>query len=216
MFNFFKKTKPETISVQRSKFDHLIKVAKALPHVALPELIMGTLRPIQFEFILAVAEEGTDARPSLYSNVLFFNDILRNNNFREEPILNPEDYPLSLNKDIVLPWPWKLERFLSALATIGTNKGNPWKQDLMNHNVELWLPWRIGFVHGGNHSIAAGILAEEGSIIPTKVCDMSYLFERISTDGDNWYRDGIKVDKVHYWRAAAAFEIGRLMVNNGK
>ncbi|WP_323129610.1 DUF6710 family protein, partial [Klebsiella pneumoniae] len=29
----------------------------------------------------------------------------------------------------------------------------------INHRVTLWLPWRIGFVRGGNHSIASGVLA---------------------------------------------------------
>ncbi|WP_312826664.1 DUF6710 family protein, partial [Escherichia coli] len=81
-----------------------------------------------------------------------------------------------------------------------------WQQDRTNHYVELWLPWRIGFVRGGNHSITAGILAGEGPLIPEHVWDMSFLFERISTDGLYWYVDGKKTEDVKSWRAAAIFE----------
>ncbi|ENZ0047743.1 DUF6710 family protein [Escherichia coli] len=44
-------------------------------------------------------------------------------------------------------------------------RGKPWKQDKNNHYVDLWLPWRIGFMRRGNHSITAGILAGEGALI---------------------------------------------------
>lgn len=75
----------------------------------------------------------------------------------------------------------------------------------------MWLPWRIGFVRGGNHSITAGILAGEGTLIPAQVWDMSFLFERIKTDGIHWYVDGKKTETVKSWRTAAVFEIGRLI-----
>ncbi|WP_053087556.1 DUF6710 family protein [Enterobacter bugandensis] len=64
---------------------------------------------------------------------------------------------------------------------------------------------------GGNHSITAGILAGEGTLIPEHVWDMSFLFERINTDGLHWYVDGKKTEDVKSWRAAAIFETGRLM-----
>lgn len=125
--------------------------------------------------------------------------------------VNPEDYPLSLASDMVLPWPWSLSRYIDNLSMIGTAKGKPWQQDLNNHYVELWLPWRIGFVRGGNHSITAGILAGEGTLIPDRVWDMSFLFERISTNGIHWYVDGKKTENVKSWRTAAVFEVGRLI-----
>ncbi|EWD55205.1 hypothetical protein P828_03109 [Klebsiella pneumoniae UCI 25] len=43
--------------------------------------------------------------------------------------------------------------------------------------------------------------------------DMSFLFERISTDGLYWYVDGKKTEDVKSWRAAAIFEAGRLMTS---
>ncbi|WP_319950300.1 DUF6710 family protein, partial [Klebsiella pneumoniae] len=84
--------------------------------------------------------------------------------------------------------------------------------DNSNHYVELWLPWRIGFVGGGNHSITAGILAGEGTLIPEHVYDMSWLFELVRTDGNHWFVDDHKVEAVKSGRSAAVFEIGRLLV----
>ncbi|MEK8414470.1 hypothetical protein P2O56_17665, partial [Escherichia coli] len=105
---------------------------------------------------------------------------------------------------------------LNEPVTIGTHKGKPWKQDKNNHYVDLWLPWRIGFVHGGNHSITAGILAGEGSLIPEHVYDMSWMFELVRTDGNNWFVEGQKAEAVKSGRSAAVFEIGRLLVEGAK
>ncbi|WP_306464925.1 DUF6710 family protein [Duffyella gerundensis] len=49
--------------------------------------------------------------------------------------------------------------------------------------VELWLPWRIAFVKGGNHSLAAGILSGEGLLLPERVFNMQDLLNRVSTNG---------------------------------
>ncbi len=96
------------------------------------------------------------------------------------------------------------------LADIGSAKGNPWVQDI-NHRVTLWLPWRIGFVRGGNHSIASGVLAGEGEVIPDTVYDMRYLLDIVSTDGYYWYMSGKICERVSDYRTAAFFEIGRLL-----
>nr|WP_308859628.1 DUF6710 family protein [Klebsiella quasipneumoniae]WBR61639.1 hypothetical protein CCDJINMC_00123 [Klebsiella pneumoniae] len=93
---------------------------------------------------------------------------------------------------------------------IGSAKGNPWVQDI-NHRVTLWLPWRIGFVRGGNHSIASGVLAGEGEVIPDTVYDMRYLLDIVSTDGYYWYMSGKICERVSDYRTAAFFEIGRLL-----
>lgn len=73
------------------------------------------------------------------------------------------------------------------------------------------LPWRIGFVRGGNHSIASGVLAGEGEVIPDTVYDMRYLLDIVSTDGYYWYMSGKICERVSDYRTAAFFEIGRLL-----
>lgn len=207
--------KNNQINKSRTRFEHLLMVANQLPKAALPDLLRAIVRPIQSEFLLVVAEEGSDARPDLDEDSFFFAGIsqlldIDKMNLAEK---NNADYPLSLATDMVLPWPWKMERYLSNLSTIGTSKGNPWKQDFGNHYVTVWLPWKIGFVKGGNHSIMAGILAGEGIVIPNHVYDMSYLFEKIKTDGVYWYVNGHKKEAIGSWRHAAFFEIGRLLID---
>ncbi|QHM74063.1 hypothetical protein C7M51_04424 (plasmid) [Mixta intestinalis] len=211
---FWKFNRENTAAISNKKhFDHLLSVAASLPVTALPDFIRAVVRPLQSEFLLAVAEEGSDARPDMTPGEFFFCDIGRVQDyaFMKAHELNPDDYPLSLACDMVLPWPWSLSRFIDNVSSIGLNKGRPWKQDHSNHYVELWLPWRIGFVMGGNHSIAAGILAGEGTLIPKHVWDMNYLLERISTDGVHWFVDNIKTEAVRSWRSAAVFETGRFM-----
>lgn len=44
-------------------FNNLLIVAKKLPLVALSDLIMAIIRPLQSDLLLAVAEEGNSPRP---------------------------------------------------------------------------------------------------------------------------------------------------------
>lgn len=197
----------------KGQFDHLLSVARKLPICALPDLIRAISRPIQSDFLLAVAEEGTDARPDMTPSEFFFNGLSKILDYQKlkQCEKNPRDYLLFLATDVVLPWPWSLSRYITCISDIGTHKGTPWKQDYLNHYVDLWLPWKIGFVRGGNHSITAGILAGEGIVVPKYVYDMSYLFDIVCTDGVYWFINGAKVEKVSSARSAAVFEIGRLI-----
>ncbi|MCT7051826.1 DUF6710 family protein, partial [Salmonella enterica] len=185
---------------------------------ALPDLIRAIVRPVQSDFLLAVAEEGTDARPDMTPQEFFFDGLIQvlSCEKMKEGELDGADYPLSLASDMVLPWPWSLTRYIDNVSHIGTHKGRPWKQDKINHYVDLWLPWRIGFVCGGNHSITAGILAGEGTVIPDHVYDMSWLFELVRTDGIHWFVGGQKVEAVKSGRSAAVFETGRLLAESAK
>lgn len=212
-WNQNKKEKPAASS-EKNRFDHLLSVAENLPVKALPDLIRAIVRPVQSDFLLAVAEEGTDARPDMTPQEFFFNGLIQVQSYEKmkEAELDSADYPLSLASDMVLPWPWSLLRYIDNVSSIGNHKGRPWKQDIINHYVDLWLPWRIGFVRGGNHSITAGILAGEGTVIPDHVYDMSYLFELVRTDGIHWFVDDKKIEAVKSGRSAAIFEIGRLLI----
>lgn len=217
---FWNRNKKEKTAAgtEKNRFDHLLSVAEKLPIDALPDLIRAIVRPVQSDFLLAVAEEGTDARPDMTPQEFFFDGLIQVTSYEKikEGELDSADYPLSLASDMVLPWPWNLSRYIDNVSHIGTHKGSPWKQDKFNHYVDLWLPWRIGFVHGGNHSITAGILAGEGTLIPDHVYDMSYLLALIRTDGVHWFVEGQKTEAVKSWRSAAVFEIGRLLVERSQ
>ena len=217
---FWNRNKKEKAAAgnEKNRFDHLLSVAEKLPVEALPDLIRAIVRPVQSDFLLAVAEEGTDARPDMTPQEFFFEGLIQVQSYEKmkEGELDGADYPLSLASEMVLPWPWSLTRYIDNVSHIGTHKGRPWKQDKINHYVDLWLPWRIGFVRGGNHSIMAGILAGEGIVIPDHVYDMSYLFELVRTDGNHRFVDGQKVVALKSGRSAAVFEIGRLLTEGAK
>lgn len=205
-------------SNEQKRFDHLLSVAVKLPVKALPDLIRAIVRPVQSDLLLAVAEEGTDARPNMTPSEFFFEGLIQVQSYEKmkEGELDGADYPLSLASDMVLPWPWSLSRYIDNVSRIGSHKGRPWKQDKMNHYVDLWLPWRICFVRNGNHSITAGILAGEGMLIPEHVYDMSWLFDMVRADGNHWFVNGKKAEAVKSGRSAAVFEIGRLLVDGAK
>ncbi|MFS7180525.1 DUF6710 family protein [Serratia proteamaculans] len=66
---------------------------------------------------------------------------------------------------------------------------------------------------GGNHSIASGVLAGEGEVIPDTVYDMRYLLDIVSTDGYYWYMSGKICERVSDYRTAAFFGV---VSENGK
>lgn len=118
---------------------------------------------------------------------------------------------LSLATDVVLPWPWKPSRLQGALdGLVPGGSWGEWTQD-DNHSVIVWLPLRIGWVHGGNHSIAAGIAHGTGHIMPRHAYDVSPVFEHVRCDGISFRReyDGKLLAPVTDLEMAAIFEIGR-------
>ncbi|MGY2258000.1 DUF6710 family protein [Pseudomonas sp. SDO55104_S430] len=219
-----------TKSQSIAHFEQLIQTAKLIAQTnprGLVDLVRAILRPLQSEYLLGVAERGQDALPTIGS-FTFFGEAIRDRIFDSDGVnfrgarLGSEAFSLRLSRDIVLPWAWDFGRYVDALATIGSDKEivcenkwsrvsqGPWRQD-NNHQVELWLPWGIGFVNGGNHSITAGILAGEGEITPEYVFDMSYLFEEINCDGRFFSDRTGQLTPVEDVRRAAVFEIGRMM-----
>ncbi|MDK4219029.1 DUF6710 family protein [Pantoea agglomerans] len=200
------------LNPDKARFDHVLSLAASLPSAARYNLLRALIRPIQSDYLLAVAAEGQDARPAMNENHFFFQSLFDYISFEQlsHQKLMTEEYPLSLAADMVLPWPWSMNSYKGSLS-IGSWQGNPWRYDNCNHHVELWLPWRIGFVKGGNHSLAAGILAGEGTLLPDRVFDMHDLLRRVSTDGTSWFADGREIDRVRDWRTAAFYELGRLV-----
>lgn len=167
--------------------------------------------------------EGYGRLPNIDAWHQFFSisDIIEKSNgkkmydyFINMPI---EDEVISLRDDLVLPWPWNRGRHLDSLVNIGKGRfWGDWKYKSDNHNVEFWLPLRIGFVNGGNHSISAGILSGGGQLKPRDVLDISPIYDHVYTDGVNYYRkfDDSIISKTLSVEFAALFEIGRLMKDN--
>ncbi len=204
-------------------FENVIEFAKALARTdpqALFGLVKLLLRPLQSSHIASVVERPAHAAGNSIRSWSFFmgekHSYLFLNNFAR--IERNEEFKVRLTSDVLLVWPWSRVAMASALANIGTGKPHgPWRQD-SNHYLELWLPWRIAFVIGGNHSIAAGIIAGEGELIPRYVYDMSRVLDIVSCDGA-YYRfrqTGAAITKVRNQRIAAVFEIGRLIQSLGK
>lgn len=182
---------------------------------ALRDLVRALLRPLQSERILAVAECGDHQAPSEIDGYSFFFFDMQLFSGSEHLLRNAPKYVLNLSCDPIFPTPWKRNGFVNALANIGIGKvRGAWVQD-SNHVVSLWLPWGIGFVCGGNHSISSGILSGENIPIVTKeVFDFSPVLDLVECDGAT-YRNkqtGEVLAEVTDHRRAAVFEIGRLMI----
>ena len=121
---------------------------------------------------------------------------------------------LNLVSDLILPWPWKIESVVSTISDIGSDRiAGEWTQHSPNHRVEYWLPFGIGWVHGGNHSIMNGIVRGEGHINTDLVYDLSPVFSQVSFNGDAFVRtsDNSIIQVAKEFEFAAIFEIGRLM-----
>lgn len=121
---------------------------------------------------------------------------------------------VDLAKDLVLPTPWVRSRFVAALRCIGVGRAwGAWQQD-PNHSVELVLPWRFALVSGGNHSITAGILAQEGTLEVSSVLDLTPLLSRVYCNGDFFIcqQSNERIARAKNGRVGAVFEIGRLLL----
>ena len=72
---------------------------------------------------------------------------------------------------------------------------------------------RIGWVHGGNHSIAAGIAYGTGEITPEEIYDISPVYDQVECDGTAYRRvhDESIIGDVPNLEMAILFEVGRMM-----
>ena len=122
---------------------------------------------------------------------------------------------MRLDRDIVIPNPWQPLRLQRALSKLRLRGGwGRWRQDVLNHQVSLWEPIGIGWVHGGNHSISAGILTASGTIRPNFGYDISPVYEHVVSRRRRAIRrrhDKAVIAEVSSVEMAAIFEIGRLI-----
>ena len=127
------------------------------------------------------------------------------------------DVELNLATDLVMPWPWNMDRVVNNLSYIGGGESRtPWRQD-NNHRTQLWLPFGIAWVYGGNHSMMSGIVQGQGVIKPEEVYDASPLFKYVKFDGINFIRldTGNVIGKPADFEFACIFEVGRFMHEKG-
>lgn len=185
--------------------------------VALKDLVRALLRPLQSELIVAVAEYGNYQAPKEIEGASFFFPDRKIFSYSKHFCRDAPKIELNLAYDPILPTPWRRDRFVKALATIGSGKvQGGWKQS-SNHVVSLLLPWGIGFVGGGNHSISSGILSGENiPIIAAEVYDFGSVLDIIECDGVTYRNRHTKmaIAEVNDYRKAAVFEIGRLMLQH--
>lgn len=116
--------------------------------------------------------------------------------------------------DLMMPEPWSKEGLLHVAPKIGAGRElGPFQQDRGNHHVELWLPLRVAWVQGGNHSITAGILRAEVELTTNLARDLTPLYDHVGCDGEVFFRlhDGSTIDMVPDYEWAAIFEIGRYL-----
>lgn len=217
MFSWFRKGKHKPKI--RTEFDHIMDFANSLANknpVALINLVRVLLRPLQSELLLtAIQNEMHQAQHEIESYKFFMpNGPSQLQMDFDEPKLDSANFLVQLNCDPVLPCPWHRDRYVDNLVCIGKDKARgDWKEDPLNHRITLWLPWGIAFVHGGNHSIATGILNGEGTVRPKEVYNMARLLDHVQCDGTHYRvnKSGEVLDSVHDYKIAAVFEIGRLM-----
>lgn len=98
------------------RFDHVLSLAASLPSAARHNLLRALVRPIQSDYLLAVAADGQDARPTLDARQFFFQSLFDYISFEQlsHQKLMPEEYPLSLASDMVRPWPWSMNATRAA------------------------------------------------------------------------------------------------------
>lgn len=207
---------------QRHAFANLMDMARAIAAqnpAGLREYLRALLLPLQAEHMLLAAQRDKHGAPAQIEDRTFFFDILKVSSYCDRYVALAQPMRISLARDIVLPTPWVREGYAAALACIGEGRvKGEWKQDHLNHALKVWMPWRIAFVAGGNHSITSGILSGQGELEVTHVYDFSHLFETVECDAV-WYHNTVtkqRIAKVHDIRRAAAFEVGRLIAAAGR
>jgi hypothetical protein len=205
--------------LQREEFENILHIARIMARQdpqALPLLLRLVGRVAQIRGMARVVrEKGPEVND--YDDTALFDhgatltrDGRRLDDLKREA---PAPRPLNLAWDLIFPWPWNAGRIINAFSNLRPGgEWGPWRQD-PNHCVELWLPVGIAWVHGGNHSITAGILRGEGEIRPEITYDISQIYKHVTCDGIKYYRkyDGKSIGVVPDFEMAVVFEIGRLM-----
>jgi len=208
---------------QQNEFESILQIARILAEQdpkALPQLAKMIGRSSQARTITRVLRQFEESVEDCnYNSMLFDTRAPLTKDGRHLDDLKrkvPSPRSLLLGVDLVLPWPWSGGRIIKSLRNLRPGGAwGSWRQDI-NHCVELWLPLGIGWVHGGNHSITAGIVQGKGRIKPEITYDVSQVYKHVICDGLHFKRsyDHSIIGPVTDLEIAAVFEIGRLISRN--
>lgn len=216
--------KQET-SKRKARFRQVMELANDIAAIdpnGLSALIRLVSAPLQaITTTSAATSEPHAARRADSFGDLFFNESLpittdRRSAYELAPRCTAQKYRLNLGVDPVLATPWRRDRLATALATIGFGRSQgAWRQDT-NHRVSVLLPLGLGIVHGGNHSLTAGIANGEGHVNSTEVHDLTPLYPHVKYDGVSFLRshDGTVLSQPADEELGVLFEIGRLMLQH--
>lgn len=214
---------------RRRRFTELMNAVDEVAEInkyAVPSIARAVARPMQARILAkAILYPQHQAQVSADFDKLFFPDhvpVSADGRSLAELQQRPPQataqplYRLALSRDVLLPWAWHRRRLVSALASIGSSKtSGAWRCDL-NHQVQILLPFGLALVHGGNHSIAAGIVDGEGEVF-AEPRDLSVVYDHVRYDGIAFVRehDGRRLNTPSAEEPGMLFEIGRKMLQHG-
>lgn len=206
---------------QREEFECILEVANTIAKKdpkALPALVKLIGRAAQARAMTTVLRHPQDVGGCSYDDekVLFDTSApLTRSGLSLDDLKReiPAPRAIELGVDLIFPWPWERGRIVDSLCNLRPGgKGGKWRQD-WNHLVILWLPLGVGWVAGGNHSMAAGVIHAQGKVKPEITYDISKVYKHVICDGVEYKRthDGSRIGPVPDLEIAAIFEIGRLI-----
>lgn len=231
MFSFMKPPIPSTFTNVMRRADILTNSGNI---EGLKDLIKLIMRPVQSKHLLRAYtcddhKGGTELHWATELGILCFigakagERIIEDRTFAEwcwsaECLIKDKSrFPqLELSMDIVLPTPWHPGRIMRNIGVIGADRPwGPFQQDFSNHFVTFQYPLMIGWVNGGNHSIAQSIIAGQGHLIPDEVHDISLLIDAVEFNGLNWYSrlSGLRLGRPRYEEFGWCWEIARRIMS---
>lgn len=214
------------ITERTLRFQHVMELANDIATrdpKSLSTLVRLVAAPLQAMTTTAAAyaESHTVKRKDNFGAFFFEEDQAISINRESANDISPrrtnQIYRLRLGIDPVLATPRRRDDLAKALANIGFGKlEGAWRQD-KNHRVAVLLPIGIGIVHGGNHSLTAGIANVEGYIDSSDFRDLTPLYPHVYYDGTAFVRshDGYILSEPSREEPGILFEIGRLMMMHG-
>ncbi|MBV2205730.1 MAG: hypothetical protein KUL87_09935 [Pseudomonas sp.] len=222
----FRQRLAEHAAIRRERFEHVMARARAvaaLDPLGLSSMVRLIAAPLQARAMTSLAFRPVHGARGAYDLGDFFGSafalVTAEGLSADKLCVRLEDarYRLRLGRDPILATPWCDSSLTNAIANKGhARRDGPWHADF-NHKVQLLLPFGLALVHGGNHSLTAGIVNGEGSVVTDSARDFSSLYAHLHYDGLSMIRshDGVRLWEPVDEELGILFEIGRLMLEHG-